>query len=766
MKSPAGSCQVVKRDAKDTTPKLQSEAIASPYAYSPIRDNQFRLVEIQPGQFDDPLVCQIFHGCIGEGEYEAISYTWADESGDQDQTQDIIVCSSLALGPRTVKATRNCESALRRVRSITDARIIWIDALCIDQSNFAERGHQVHKMPHIYANASKVIVYLGEASSTSEQLLNAINDLRFGAHLDSHLEGHVQDFLSRRWFSRVWCLQEVGMANYVEMICGAQTVPFERLVLANLDKCAPKSGGRLPLILRLPMQEKQSLNHLYDLLEDARASCAASDPRDMVYALLGLVSVSDIKFLQPDYEISIADTFNKTTEFLVNYYGSLDFLTQAQTRSLQDAALASWAIDWTAKTQHKQTTIDTSSMSQTTFGSGGTKGSFTFKTVEGARVLSATGRKYCSVMVAAQLSVSSKYRGPQNEWASIRHNGIISAPPLKVSQRIVPVTALSPDAQFNIATIISILSGGAQSPPWDFENWHSDTVIDRSQSRDQDVDWNNRPEYKRYLGESSDHGMRWKRPKKHNFDETLDDPAFTDDVLESINDFDTAFWRWIFDMLASCEFWQRVSWTRPVHESAMFILDDFTIGIGPPDLAYGDTVFQLESSSVWHFLRQEGDHYRLIGEYCALPSATLPNNVADQLARLMSALRINSFAEWHRGPKAKRYRHAWYDRRFPRQAKTCLGACFESWGCRFLSQRDWDGWIAFWEQTWARQTTQAGYRSQSDTSNASHHATSCYWTEDQPSLVCAHDTFDKLFAAHASSTPYSTNVELELIDIW
>lgn len=670
LDSPVLPCQKAKSTAERALPDLQSDAIALPYTYSPVRDDHFRLIEIQPGQSSDPLICQIFHGRIGNEEYEAISYTWADDNGDQDQTQEVIVCSSLALGLRTVKATRNCENALRRVRSTTDARTIWIDALCIDQSNPAERGHQVHKMPQIYSNATKVIVYLGEASDTSQHLLNTINSLQFGVALEDYLHTHVQEFLGRRWFSRVWCLQEVGMAKYVEMICGGQIVPFERLVLANLNRCAPNADGRLPLILRLPMQEKQSLNNLYDLLEDARISCAASDPRDMVYALLGLVHGHVGLMLQPDYEISVAETYNNTTEFLMKHYNSLDFLSQARKRTPSSAPMASWAIDWTAKTQDKQIVINSSKILERDQISKRGNAGFSFRSVGSARVLTATGRGCSKVLAAAPLRRPNNYQIRSGDWGFIDICGHISRPSAQHWCQHPSMSALTHEAQFDIATMVRILA---------VEN-----SISRSTFR-----------LRKNKFESNLEAMR-----------SFDNFWYRGKALNEYADFDGDFWEWIFCQLIGCQFWKRVAWDRPIEQSAIFILDDFTIGIGPCDLAHGDKLVQLADSSVWYFMRTKNDHYELVGEYCALPRDTLPADIVIHLRLFKKAMQERSFEGRPESTRPSLRYHFTQRGDHEYHPTTELGTYYhQSWASTMCNSQ-WDSWIPFWERIWANQDAQ------------------------------------------------------------
>lgn len=52
--------------------------------------------------------------------------------------------------------------------------VLWFDAICIDQTNFEERGYQVQQMPKIYGAANEVIAWLGEARDDSDLAMDYI----------------------------------------------------------------------------------------------------------------------------------------------------------------------------------------------------------------------------------------------------------------------------------------------------------------------------------------------------------------------------------------------------------------------------------------------------------------------------------------------------------------------------------------------------------------------------------------------------------------
>ncbi|KAI3537101.1 heterokaryon incompatibility protein [Colletotrichum filicis] len=171
--------------------------------------------------------------------YEALSYTWADSSGDSVRRRPMFI------GPYwdIIPITRNCENALRSVRLVGgSSRTIWIDSLCINQDDKEERNAQVALMPQIYATAIGVLAYLGSATDDSDRALTAIfNSLshRNCGHNGeeskacAECEGPIQMLLSRPYFRRLTVEEvSIGIAAYLTQKCGLglAVLLFERLV--------------------------------------------------------------------------------------------------------------------------------------------------------------------------------------------------------------------------------------------------------------------------------------------------------------------------------------------------------------------------------------------------------------------------------------------------------------------------------------------------------------------------------------------------------
>jgi hypothetical protein len=109
------------------------------------------------------LHCELEYSSLDHNPiYEALSYTWGDAS----------IKLSILCGNNPFPVTSNLHEALLRLRSEKEARKVWIDAICINQDDIAERNAQVALM--------------GDMSDIRGLLTNAANHLPTLSH--NHLE--------------------------------------------------------------------------------------------------------------------------------------------------------------------------------------------------------------------------------------------------------------------------------------------------------------------------------------------------------------------------------------------------------------------------------------------------------------------------------------------------------------------------------------------------------------------------------------------------
>ncbi len=140
------------------------------YQYNPLAEDgqSIRLLRLLPSaDIAAKVECEIFHAQIGgsaQVPYEALSYTW----GDPSRTVNIGLSGCAFL------ATVNLEAALRALRQKREARVLWVDALCINQADLREQAAQVRIMWDIYKAADCVVVWLGPKVGDSDIAMDNI----------------------------------------------------------------------------------------------------------------------------------------------------------------------------------------------------------------------------------------------------------------------------------------------------------------------------------------------------------------------------------------------------------------------------------------------------------------------------------------------------------------------------------------------------------------------------------------------------------------
>lgn len=304
-----------------------------------------------------------------------------------------------------VKVTSNLKALLLRLRDYEEWGTFWIDSICINQEDIQERSEQVRLMDRIYARARNVLIWLGEEDEQTPkafqcvQSLIDLKDLPYGeapwqnltvgegrreggeaplflplnlrsmAALDTGLWDAFVQLFKRPWFHRAWVFQEVVMASKATVICGEHSLPWDTLYAScqivessEIYRNDPKRWSCLPALnmgrIRQSIVDanKGSDPELWEnvlaelifekLLRETR-SAQATDPRDKVYALLGLAQGEKSIMPQPDYSISVRDTYLKVAKywFHVKSGNDLTFLNYVQGRN-EANNLPSWVPDW------------------------------------------------------------------------------------------------------------------------------------------------------------------------------------------------------------------------------------------------------------------------------------------------------------------------------------------------------------------------------------------------------------------------------------
>ncbi|OBS24640.1 hypothetical protein FPOA_05180 [Fusarium poae] len=328
-------------EAKDSSWEITSSGIKP--VYKPLCGTKIRVLKLSRGRFESPL-----HGNLETIElhddepqteesrillsdddqhhttYEAISYTWATISGNRRKDHSIFIGKSWSVLP----ITENCFDALRSCRLEDEDRYLWVDSICINQSDVSERTHQVGLMRQIYTAANRVLIYLSVDHAGGNSM--AVKD-------------DPEILCLNPYFSRIWVVQEIGSAKRAIVLYRQQSMGWE-FFHTNLQRLMTRKWVRH---FGRPRQIDDAASFLA-LLEDTW-DCHASDPRDKVFALLGLWKAS----VEPDYTLSPQAVYiGLASSFVTDQDAKLagrvlDMASQGHSMS----GLPSWVPDWSVKSQ-------------------------------------------------------------------------------------------------------------------------------------------------------------------------------------------------------------------------------------------------------------------------------------------------------------------------------------------------------------------------------------------------------------------------------
>lgn len=314
-------------------------------------------------------------------KYEALSYTWGlpSESNFKIWVNGILV-----------PVRRNLLCALRVLRRPQE-RVLWIDALCINQNDESEKSHQVGLMRDIYMRATRVLSWLGTPDVEELRCLNldtknatpqklplpvfafmklAVIEnsfyLRTGRHplspedvIDSEkfkqvsvLDGDLDEFWPEflkicdlAYWKRVWVFQEVYLASKARLYYGTKSIGWRTFIdfCTLLDQtdwdndtrydCASSSGSFRFLRSLSPTCAANSKTRLVDVLQASLLQCC-SDKRDKLYGVLGLQDRVVRQSIPVDYRKSIFDVYADFMKLPTESHADLIHLSIVLQRSL------------------------------------------------------------------------------------------------------------------------------------------------------------------------------------------------------------------------------------------------------------------------------------------------------------------------------------------------------------------------------------------------------------------------------------------------
>ena len=367
-----------------------------PYQYKALdaEAENIRLMYLLPAETSADIRVDLVHTRLIKEDvpkYEALSYAW----GERDTPEVIYVGQK---GDDTIAVTRSLYQALPYLRNRDKTRVLWVDAICVDQQNLEERGHQVERMGDVYSLAKRVIVWLGIDDTTSGHAIQLLRAIASKVEIDwitSTMKPVSQDYadwvdmtdarsyskqdafaiyslVMRPWFERLWVQQEIHANRNAILVCGSNTLSwldFRKAIFCFYPQSRPfeddwtlHPGLIVRLLLISHMISEGGYLTLGALIERSQ-HCKCSDPRDRVYAVLNMLQTfeRDVK-IKPDYTKTVSQVYRDVVLSILDHTSKLGKLRHCEMQeqpleSSDSLKLPSWVPDWTtpSSTQRMET---------------------------------------------------------------------------------------------------------------------------------------------------------------------------------------------------------------------------------------------------------------------------------------------------------------------------------------------------------------------------------------------------------------------------
>lgn len=309
------------------------------------RTQQIRLLHLHPGRLDEDLHCtlKVVDYEAPLESYDALSYTWGSEEPAYNVTVN---------GQHQLKIRKSLYTALRCLRQLDVMLTLWVDALCIDQSNVRERSAQVGKMGHIFKNASSVLVWVGMPKHHDTDDLNMMSRIYYGQSYSACGDAIENAICTSepRWSDRQWVIQEFVLAAKIDFCFGRMRLPYKKVDLMDLVL-----SSELPNVRALH-EATSDMTKLRLKLSDGPLSitdtalwasqAAASDPRDKVFSLLNLIHAREASIIGSDYSLTTEQVYARATFASVIVQQSMKALELVDFNSSRYPALPSWAANF------------------------------------------------------------------------------------------------------------------------------------------------------------------------------------------------------------------------------------------------------------------------------------------------------------------------------------------------------------------------------------------------------------------------------------
>jgi hypothetical protein len=374
-----------------------------------------RLLHLHAGTEDGKVHCSLsVHEFEEAPKYEALSYVWGQSGGTKTIWVDKVrldigenlfdalrqlrpllvplhqrITQSLNLTSTKPEDKSPYDFAHRNDRSARmkagEERVLWVDALCVDQQDYEEKGHQVKLMGSIYTRAARVVIWLGveeKDAMNSLQILDlASKDRKRTAEMEylsltsrdrnqappgypSYREPSWDSLIKlfdQEWFERIWVVQEAALAQSAIAVLGEFQCEWDVIGDSALWFCESNmmdpiytgrpGGGERPELVRsyirmLAAADIQLTRHKADTLAltliCSKFECTI--PVDRIYGILGLI---DDVTIEPDYTVPLYDVFRTLAMQVIK--NRQDLLILGQVNHTPEEPISTDAPSWTPR---------------------------------------------------------------------------------------------------------------------------------------------------------------------------------------------------------------------------------------------------------------------------------------------------------------------------------------------------------------------------------------------------------------------------------
>ncbi|KAI0861346.1 heterokaryon incompatibility protein-domain-containing protein [Xylaria cubensis] len=360
--------------------EIDSDPVVSVGSFCPPLDRAkpcIRVLDLQAGKPEDEIECRYRIRDLDDGEgvgYETLSYCWGPLTEHR----------TIRVEGHRVEVTDNLYSALQNLRFADRNRLIWIDAICINQDDTAEKEVQVNMMRRVYTECTSCSCWLGDFRRRMEpiqmeraqgvvDLIQFLNDDCSGpcpATITTQSQrlavgAALRIMMDEAWWHRIWTVQEVVLPSSSNLVWGPFYIPWKSMIYAQgfLVNSPGISKAKSPInlwdffrparttyFLTVPIHSLKTIalesSTPVDLFFRFR-SRSATDPRDKIYGLMGLMhKIGFERIKSANYSLDIVSLLKIVSLEMIQ----IDCLQNWVSRSGEPhtlPGLPSWATDLT-----------------------------------------------------------------------------------------------------------------------------------------------------------------------------------------------------------------------------------------------------------------------------------------------------------------------------------------------------------------------------------------------------------------------------------